>query len=281
MHVLIPALAAAVVAILATVAIERLGGRRGGVIGTLPTTVVPAALGFWWGAASMADFRDALHVVPAGMMVNALFLWCWRILPPRLPAWSLGVRLAVMVAVSMTAWAGMALLLLGATSAYRDAGRSTVLWGWAFFAASVVVAVAACLRNGPAPLGVRAVGPITLLARGLLAAAAVGLAVALATIAGPIIAGIVSIFPAIFLTTMVGLWLAQGEAVPSGAVGPMMLGSTSVSAFALLAATLLPLLGTVLGALLAWAGAVVLVTLPAWLFLERHGARRLAGAMEH
>ena len=271
MHVLLPALAAAVVAILATVAIERLGGRRGGVIGTLPTTIVPAALGFWWGAASVADFRDALYVVPAGMLVNALFLWCWRILPRRLPPWPLGARLVAMVVASMAAWAGMALLLLEATSTYRAAGLSMTLWGWAFFAASVALAVAACLRNGPAPAGVRAVGPITLLARGVLAAVAVGLAVALATIAGPIVAGIVSIFPAIFLTTMVGLWLAQGEAVPSGAVGPMMLGSTSVSGFALLAATLLPLAGPVFGTLAAWVGAVVLVTVPAWRFLEaRH-----------
>ena len=138
-HVLVPALAAGIVAILATVAIERLGGRRGGLLGSLPTTVVPAALGFWWGAASVTHFRDALYVVPAGMLVNALFLWCWRSLPPRLPKWPLGVRLAAMVIVSMTAWAGGALLLLEATSFYRDAGRPMAPWGWAFFAASVGV----------------------------------------------------------------------------------------------------------------------------------------------
>jgi hypothetical protein len=107
-----------------------------------------------------------------------------------------------------------------------------------------------------------------LVGRGVLAAAAIGLAVALATVAGPVIAGIISIFPAIFLTTMVGLWISQGEAVPVGAVGPMMLGSTSVSAFALLAATLMPLVGPGPGAVLAWLGSVLLVTLPAWLFLE-------------
>jgi hypothetical protein len=267
-QILIPALAAGLVAILATVAIERLGGRRGGVIGTLPTTIVPAALGFWWGTASTADFRDALHVVPAGMLVNALFLGSWRTLPPRLPAWPLGVRLVVMVAASMTAWALMAFLLLLVTDRYRDAGLPMALWGWGFFLASVAVAAAACLRNGPAPGGSRAVGPATVLARGVLAASAIGLAVALATIAGPVVAGIVSIFPAIFLTAMVALWLAQGEAVPSGAVGPMMLGSTSVSAFALLAAALMPRIGPAAGAGLAWAGAVLLVTLPAWRFLD-------------
>jgi hypothetical protein len=267
-YILISAAAAGLVAILATVAIEKLGGRRGGVVGTLPTTIVPAAVGFWWGTSSPTDFRHALYVVPAGMLVNALFLWSWRAVPPRLPAWPLGARLFVMLGASLGAWAVMALLLLQATEAYRRAGLPMPIWGWGFFLAAVVLATVARLRNGPAPPGSRGVGPVVLVGRGVLAAAAIGLAVALATVAGPVIAGIISIFPAIFLTTMVGLWISQGEAVPVGAVGPMMLGSTSVSAFALLAATLMPLVGPGPGAVLAWLGSVLLVTLPAWLFLE-------------
>ena len=34
---------------------------------------------------------------------------------------------------------------------------------------------------------------------------------------------------------MIALWLAQGEAVQAGAVGPMMLGSSAVAGYALLA----------------------------------------------
>jgi hypothetical protein len=60
-------------------------------------------------------------------------------------------------------------------------------------------------------------------------------------------------------------------------VGPMMLGSTSVSAFALLAALAIPRAGPAGGAVLAWLGAVALVTVPAWLFLESR-AGRSAGA---
>jgi hypothetical protein len=267
-HIVLSALAAGVVAILATVAIEKLGGRRGGVVGTLPTTIVPAAIGFWWGAASVADFQHALYVVPAGMLVNALFLWSWRVLPPRLPDWSLRIRLLVMLAASLGAWTLMAGLLLRLTEVYRGAALPMPAWGWGFFLASVAFATVACLRNGEAPRGTRTVGPVTLIGRGVLAASAIGLAVALATVAGPVVAGIVSIFPAIFLTTMLALWLSQGEAVPVGAVGPMMLGSTSVSAFALLAATLMPLAGPAPGAFLAWVGSVLLVTVPAWLFLQ-------------
>ncbi|TVR03486.1 MAG: hypothetical protein EA398_05020 [Deltaproteobacteria bacterium] len=272
-----PALAAGVVAILVTVAVERLGGRRGGLLGTLPTTIVPAALGFWAGSADGADFRDALFAVPPGMMLNAIFLWCWRGLPPRLPPCSLGVRLGMMVALSLGLWTVLALLLVAGMGAWRASGGSMALVGWGFFAVAVVLGVAVCLQERPAPAGSRRVGPLTLLSRGVLAAVAVGLAVALAATTGPLIAGVMSIFPAIFVTTMVALWWSQGEAVPAGAVGPMMLGSTSVSAFALGAAELMPWLGPAAGAAAAWLGAAVAVTLPAWAFLGWVGGRARRG----
>ena len=44
---LLSGLGAGLVATLATVAIEKLGGQLGGVIGTLPTTIIPASWGIW------------------------------------------------------------------------------------------------------------------------------------------------------------------------------------------------------------------------------------------
>ena len=54
---------AGVVAIGATVAVERFGGRLGGVLSALPTTIVPASLGLA-AAGSGADLRDAMAVFP-------------------------------------------------------------------------------------------------------------------------------------------------------------------------------------------------------------------------
>ena len=78
------ALGAGLVAIAATVAIERFGGRRGGLLASLPSTIIPASIGFWLAGESIEVFRDALFAVPGGMFVSAGFLWCWRVLPPRL-----------------------------------------------------------------------------------------------------------------------------------------------------------------------------------------------------
>ena len=106
----------------------------------------------------------------------------------------------------------------------------------------------------------------------MLAATAIALSVLLAQSGSPLLAGIASVFPAIFLTTMVSVWLSQGEAVQAGAVGPMMLGSGAVSAYALIAVLSFEAYGPWLGALAAWGGSVVLCSVPAalWRGLQHH-----------
>lgn len=266
--VLLPALFAGVVAIGVTVAIERWGGRLGGILGTLPTTIVPASIGILGTAPSLAAYRDAMLSVPAGMLLNALFLWLWRFLPPRLPRTGLGLRLTLMVSLSLGTWfLGAGALVLGGQW-WRDQGLPILALGLGTTVLIVGVGVGACLRPLPSPRGTRRVGPAILLGRGLLAAVAIGLSVLIASTGQDLLAGMASVFPAIFLTTMVSLWLSQGEAVPVGAVGPMMLGSASVAVYALLAATTLPALGTVLGTLAAWILAVLLTSIPAGLWLS-------------
>lgn len=259
------ALFAGVAAIGVTVAIEKLGGRLGGLIGTLPTTIVPASLGIYAGTTEGEPFAAAMGAVPVGMLLNALFLLCWRELPPRLPAWSLHRRLGLMVLLSLSVW------LASAVAAVMGLSRLT---GWVFEAGVVAtlimlfIGVAACRRNPPAPRGKRTTTLGALLARGVLAAGAIAAAVAIAQAGAELAAGVASVFPAIFLTTMVGLWWSQGEAVPAGAVGPMMLGSCAVAAYALIAAILFPMLGPTLGSFGSWWAAALAVTLPAWLWLR-------------
>jgi hypothetical protein len=272
-----PALLAATVAIGVTVAIERLGGKLGGLVGTLPTTIVPASLGLWTGDA--AALGDAMGAVPLGMFLNAMFLWLWRAAPSRLPAaWSLGARLIAMTAISLSAWTlGATALTLG-LGAWRSAGGSSVAAGALGLVAIAVAGLLATATPRPAPKGRRGVGPATLVARGVLAGAAIGVAVVVARTGDGVAAGVASVFPAIFLTAMVSLWLSQGEAVPAGAVGPMMLGSASVGSYALLAAVTFPAAGALGGMAVAWVVAVLTTTLPAWLWLRRQDARAAARA---
>ena len=101
--ILLPAVLAGAVAIAATVAVERWGGRIGGLLSTLPTTIVPASLGI----AAQTDvpgFQDAMASCSAGMLVDVFFLYFWRVVPPRLPDTGLWVRLSMMLVVSLSGW---------------------------------------------------------------------------------------------------------------------------------------------------------------------------------
>ena len=74
---------AGMMAIFVTVAIEKWGGVKGGILGTLPTTIVPAAVGIY--AVDPFSFSKAMLVVPFGMLLNGATLCIWVILPPYLP----------------------------------------------------------------------------------------------------------------------------------------------------------------------------------------------------
>ncbi len=268
MVVLASALLGAVVAVAATVAIERLGGRLGGVVGAMPTTIVPASLGLW-AAAAGPPFDLAMGTIPVGLLADALFLATWRYLPAQLPVtWSSRSRLTVMVVGSLAVWGVAAWIgLLGLSTPALQAQpllSGLAALGLLGLAGALLVAVA------PAASGAaRRVSPTTLGLRGLLAALAVGGAVALGALGVPVLAGLAAVFPAIFLTTMVSLWVSQGEDVPVGAVGSIVLGSCSVGVFALVSAWTFPWQGPWVGAALAWLAAVLSVSLPLALWLRR------------
>jgi hypothetical protein len=263
---------AGLVAIGATLAIERWGGIVGGFVATLPSTILPATWGLW-SSVGPSGYRDAMAAVPFGMLVNAMFLHLWRVVPRNLPP-RVHARLGWTLALALFGWVVQALLSFLLLSLVRSAAPEALLpFALTIAGAAWIFGVIACLDGVPAPGGTRAVRPAVILARGVLAAAAVGGAVHLGGLGLGIASGLCSTFPAIFLTTMVSLWLAQGESVPTGAIGPMMLGSTSVSAYALLTCATIPAYGLLRGSAIAWLCAVSAVAAPSFLWLWRRRAR--------
>lgn len=277
--ILLPALFAGLVAILATVVIERGGGALGGII-TLPTTIVPASIGIWGGVSGIEPFTHAMSMVPIGMLLNVAFLGSWRILPGIMGTKMKGVNLVFSVSIISTLiwslFAGISTFLVEMIS--DDIGPSTI--GLLATALAVIIGVFAVKTNLPAPSGINKVGIFTLFLRGLAAGSAIAASVWIAGLGLPFISGMVSVFPAIFLTTMVSLWISQGAEVPVGATGPMMLGSASVSIYALLCIPLFPILGPWEGSLASWALAVGLYSLPAGYWIWRTLDDGLNGATD-
>ena len=268
------ALAAGVLAIAVPAAIERFGGVLGGILGTMPSTILPASLGIYGEADGADAFLAAMGVVPLGMLLNVGFLYSWRLFPPYVAALPVALRVTVLALVTVGLWCLAATLVVVESRELIAGGLSPMWLGGGATAAMVLFGVLACRKNPPGPRGERRVSLAMHLSRGLLAALAIAVSVGLAALVGPVASGVASIFPAIFMTTMVALTLAQGAQVQAGAVGPMMLGSSSVAVYALLAALLFEPLGPGLGMGLSWLGSLALSSVPSWWWLQRATTRR-------
>jgi hypothetical protein len=203
------------------------------------------------------------------MLLNVGFLFLWRVLPRRLKLEHPLGRIVVLSVSSLALWLLAALVVTRGARLALDAGLNANLLAVGGIVAMVGWGAAACAKNPPAPRGTRSVALAVHLSRGVLAATAIAVAVWLASSGGPLAAGVASIFPAIFLTTMVALTMAQGSEVQAGAVGPMMLGSAAVGTYALLAAHLFDPLGPGWGAAVTWLGAAISTSLPAWWWVSR------------
>ena len=72
-------------AVMSTTAIERFGGRLGGIIASLPTTIVPAAAFIWLADPRREALQQAFGIFPMTMLVNVAYLWLWRVVPMAVP----------------------------------------------------------------------------------------------------------------------------------------------------------------------------------------------------
>tara|TARA_Y100000766_G_scaffold85941_1_gene72974 strand:+ start:348 stop:1214 length:867 start_codon:yes stop_codon:yes gene_type:complete len=260
--ILLSALFAGIVATLVTIAIEKLGGRTGGVLATIPTTIVPAAIGMY-SISGETEFAQSMSIVPLGMMVNAIFLLVWIHAPQRF-----GTSLFGTTILSLLIWTIIGSFGLVVSSQVQSTGFDALLYALIGLALLILLGIWTTWTSRPAPKGSRSVRPTILLVRGLAAAIAIGIAVWFSSLSYPFISGLVSTFPAIFLTSMIALWLAQGQDVPQGAAGPMMLGGVSVGVFAVLAIVLFPMLGPIGGSVVTWLISILCWTIPAFFYLQ-------------
>ena len=267
--VLLSAVFAGVVATAVTVAIEKWGGLIGGLLGTVPSTIVPAGIGMY-----VAGGEDVLvmsmAVVPLGMLLNALFLGAWVVIPRWFPDAPYLLMVTTVGALAFWSLLGMVFLVAVDEATFYLSLQQFALSGLALLVATAIVFNR---RPQPTPKGTNRVSMMVLVARGVMAATAIGIAVGLSGLGFPTLAGLASVFPAIFLTSMVALWLAQGPTVPQGAAGPMMLGGASVAVYANVAMWSLPAYGAVVGSAMAWVASVVGWSLPAFMVLRQHHAK--------
>ena len=240
---------AAIIVVLATVAGERAGTKVGGIIGTMPTTIIPAL--YFIGLTNSPTFVAEVTVtIPATMGANALFL----IIFYKAASWN--VRLAPFISLGVWSVVVAPLMLLDFMSIYISIVIFAMLvtFTWYMFEHRT--------RLSSMKVGKMRYPPLVLASRGLLAGTIISLAVVLAQYTGPYVGGIISVFPAIFFSTMFIYTRAHGVEY-AGAMGRVMtLGGSAVTAYAVTAHFAFPAWGLERGTLISFlAGCLVSIAL--------------------
>ncbi|HVQ01699.1 MAG TPA: DUF3147 family protein [Candidatus Thermoplasmatota archaeon] len=235
---LIPFLTAAATVILITVVAERYGTKTGGILGTLPSTILIAYL--------FISYNEGIHVatqsvavVPAEMGANVIFLLLFALFAYR--------SFALALAVSISIWTMLSLLLL-------FFNLENLLISFLIFSAGFAIAMLVLEWRKK----IKSVGkvqtcytPLRIILRGLFAGIIIGTAVLLSNV-GAVLSGILSAFPVIFLSTMIIAMRMQGPDFAAGMAKSMIFGSPSVVCYALAIYFFYPAYGILIGTIGAY-----------------------------
>jgi hypothetical protein len=230
---------------IATVVTERMGTKVGAVVTTLPSSAVVA---FWFIALEQgADFASQTAIViPAEMGINVVFLGIFVAMSGR--------GLPVALTSALGGWTALSAILY-----LSDIG--SLLYSWVVFLALITgttVWLRSSHRFSQRPGQVLHYTAGELAFRGLFAGLMISASVVGAAVGGALVAGILSVFPAIFTSTMVILFLRQGREF-SGAVGTIMVvSSTNVVVYTTVVHYAYPEMG------IPWGTALALAISYAW-----------------
>jgi hypothetical protein len=232
----------------ATVIAERYGNKVGGLVGNLPSTVVVSFI-FVTLTQNLSYTVEAARAVPVGMTIDTVFILLF-VLASRL-------GLAAAVVVSLAGWLSLAF-----------AAHRMGLPSWWLGAALCVGSAAAAFLIMEKGLKLRTLGgkrvrysPAQIAGRMVFAGAVVATSVVLAHTAGPYWTGLFSTFPAVMLSTLVILYLAQGREFSAGTGKILAVSAPNILAFAFVAATLYPRVGLLAGTVAGYVAAAVFIAL--------------------
>ena len=213
--------------IIVALLIETFGGAVGSIIGTVPSTIVPAIYVILTEDSLTKQQKiDSVVACLFGMFAtDILFMPSWKYIPPRLPKkWKNGLKVFVTTVLSFLIWIISTLIVVAIRQWAVGHGMTTYGFCACVLAVTVTCGVTLCWSLPPTPAGKNKVKWYTHLARGIAAAIAIFASGYLSQSGAGIAAGAMTTFPAIFGTAMVSVSLAQGADVSTGAIGPLMMG---------------------------------------------------------
>ena len=219
----------------ATILAERFGSKIGGVIAGMPSTIVIALFFIGWTQTPVAA-SQATVVVPLIMGINGIFILTYAFLVRQ------SFPLALLASLFVWSCFSFALVLIH----FNNFGLSLLgflgLLLVSYIVMEYVLRVKSLAgRNTPLSFS-------NVLMRGLVSGVIITLAVAFAKLGGPLLGGVFASFPAVFLSTMILTYFAQGRVFSVSVMKTLLLsGTINTTVYASAVRFLYPLLGLIGG----------------------------------
>jgi uncharacterized membrane protein (GlpM family) len=255
-HTVIPFILSALVVVLVTIIAEKYGTKTGGVLGTLPSTIIIAFL-FIAFDKGVQFASDSVAVVPAEMGINLIFLLLFTQLSKK------GIPIALTGSL-----AGWTILTIGIYYTHMTSiASSLTLYIICFFITFIILEKTKKIPSQNTTTVHYTL--LKLLGRSLIAGTIIAIAVTFSNI-GTVLSGIFSVFPAIFLSTMLISLKEHGPQFTGAMAKAMIYGSPSVVSYAICIHFLYPLIGIAPGTITAFLVAFLMTVL---LFIFRKKIR--------
>ena len=228
----------AILVIIITVIAEKYGTKVGGILGTLPSTIVVAFI-FFSINKGLFFASDAAAVIPAELGINLLFLCIFAILV------FYSIYLAFALSFVIWGFCSFLLIVLDFSNIYLSSLIYVILLLFTFIILEYVKKI-----PSKSKVSVRYT-PLKIMFRGILAGVVIALAVYLSNV-GSVISGIFSVFPAILTSTMLICYKEHGPNFAAGMAKSMIFGISSVAVYATSIHFLYPEIGLVYGSIISY-----------------------------
>lgn len=238
-------------AIISTIAADKFGSKIGGLITSLPSTVLFGLLFIAWTQSPRVSV-EATITIPATLGMACVFLVVYTYFLKRGLWWGLGLALI--------SWAILAVVLI--ESHLTSFLFSCMLYGVLFIFSFLTIRK--IVKRTTAKSQKIVYTPTIILLRGLIGGVVVGLSVFLAKIGGPVLGGMFATFPAMFISTLCITYFAHGEEFSSAIAKSSLMGTITIFIYTICARfTYIPFgvsAGTLFSLLICYSAAYFLYT---------------------
>jgi len=228
-----PFIISAFVVILITVIAERYGTKVGGILGTIPSTIIIAFIFISLNKGVIFASKSA-SVVPAEMAINLIFLLVISCLAYR------SLSFALVTSLSLWSILSASLYFIGVENIFISIVLYVISLVFSFTFLEKIKKIESYKKVKVNYTKKK------IIFRGFFAGIIIAIAVFLSNI-DPMISGIFSIFPAIFLSTMIITYLEHGPGFTAGMAKSMIFGSQTVMSYIIAVHFLYPTLGIFIG----------------------------------